>query len=392
MDVSFNNTQRAFAGKSLQDLRRMYLLFSILSQAWMVNIGKSLLNLALKVHFPIHWILKPSIFKQFCGGENIEEAVEIVNELEQNGIKSILDYSAEGIKDEAFFDTTVSQILATIEKSKTNSSIPFAVFKMTGICRLELLEKISLGETLSESESLEYEKVLLRVDLICRHAQSANISVIIDAEESWIQPAIDDMVEEMQDMYNKTQATVYNTLQMYRTDRLEYLKNQYEMAKTKNIHLGFKLVRGAYLEKERDRAIEKAYISPVFTFQEATHQAYNQAVDFCVQHIDRIALFAGTHNEESCYHLMEIMQTQNIPNHHPRIYFSQLFGMSDHISYNLSAAQYNVAKYLPYGPLKLVLPYLIRRAEENTSIRGQTGRELGLIKLEKKRRKSQKRK
>ena len=388
MKVTFENTQIAFDGKSASDISRMQALFSIVARPSLVKIGKAMLNISLFLHFPIRWILKPTIFKQFCGGETIDECEEVMLQLAKSNIQSILDYSAEGLNDEAHFDKVDSEILSTIDKSKIHSYIPFAVFKPSGIARIELLEKISCSLALNTAETLEYDKLIKRVETICEYAQRADIPVMIDAEESWIQAAIDLIVEKMSEKYNKTKAVVYNTLQMYRTDRLDYLKSQHGIAQMKGYKLGFKIVRGAYMEKERERAIEKSYPSPVYQTKEGTDKAYNLALDYIVEHNNEIALCAGTHNEESCYHLISLMEKHAIANNDTAVYFAQLYGMSDHITYNLSTANYNVAKYLPYGSLKLVLPYLIRRAEENTSIKGQTGRELQLIITEKSRRKA----
>ncbi|MEI8203948.1 MAG: proline dehydrogenase family protein [Bacteroidota bacterium] len=387
MKINFGNTQIAFSDKNVNVLSKMQILFVFVAHPSLVSFGKTMLRIALFLHLPIRWILKPTLFRQFCGGETIDECKEAMQQLANNNIHSILDYSAEGIKDKMHFDMVVEQILSTIDKSKSFNFIPFAVFKLTGIVHIELLEKMSCKMELTASELKEYDELIQRVEKICSYAQAANIPVMMDAEESWIQPAIDSIVEDMTEKYNREKPFVYNTLQMYRTDRLDYLKTQNEKAQKSGHKLGYKIVRGAYMEKERERAIQHNYPSPIYPTKSDTDTAYNQALDFCIEH--KIALCAGTHNEESCYHLIQLLENHTLQNDDSSVFFAQLYGMSDHISYNLSVAKYNVAKYLPYGPLKLVLPYLIRRAEENTSIKGQTGRELQLIVAEKNRRKQE---
>jgi proline dehydrogenase len=386
--ISFDNTKIAFSSKSDSELYRAYLLFKLIANPSLVNLGKSLTNIALTLHLPIKPIIKATIFKQFCGGESIAECEKTIENLAKYNIGTILDYSVEGKEDEKDFDVTTQEIINTIIKANTSKHIPFSVFKVTGICRFSLLEKVNAKLPLSENEALEFQRAKNRIEKICAKGFECNIPVLIDAEESWIQDAIDSMVEEMMQKFNKEKAIVFNTLQMYRHDRLEYLKKMFVKAQEENYLLGFKIVRGAYMEKERLRAKEKGYPSPIQPDKASTDRDYDAAIKFCIDNYERIAICAGTHNESSSALLAELIEQKKLYKTHPHFYFAQLLGMSDHISYNLSNAGYNVAKYVPYGPIKEVLPYLIRRAEENTSVAGQTGRELSLIIKERKRRKS----
>ncbi len=386
--LSFDNTEIAFSGKSPKDLNRSYWLFKIINNPVFVSIGKWLTLFALKIHLPIKRIIKATIFKQFVGGENIAQCVNTIELLGKFNIGTILDYSVEGSASEKDFDRCTHEIIATLDHAKNEKHIPFSVFKITGLCRYNLLEKVSAKKKISDEESKEFDRFRSRVNKICKYAYDCNIPVFIDAEESWIQAAIDDLANEMMLLYNKRRAIVFNTFQLYRKDRLSYLKQSFSMAETGNYFLGAKLVRGAYMEKERKRAHEMNYSSPIQDKKENTDTDYDAALQFCVENIGKIAVCAGTHNEKSSLYLTRLMKEKNLPNNHPHIFFSQLLGMSDHISFNLADAGYNVAKYVPYGPVKEVLPYLIRRAQENTSVKGQTGRELGLILKEKKRRKN----
>ncbi|MFZ5552276.1 MAG: proline dehydrogenase family protein [Bacteroidota bacterium] len=386
--LSFDNTEKAFAAKSDKDLKRASLLFKMVSRPMFVNIGKSLTVLAFKLRLPIKGLVKKTIFRQFCGGENIDECKARVEELGRSGIGTILDYSVEGKHSEEDLDKTSAEIIDTTKIAKGNPMIPFCVFKLTGVARFELLEKVSEEKELTEEEKKEYLRVVQRVDNICLNAYEADTPVFIDAEESWIQNAIDHLAHTMMAKYNKQKAIVFNTVQLYRHDRLTFTKNSIENAKKNGYKIGLKLVRGAYMEKERERAAEMNYPSPIQPDKSATDRDYNAALEFCLQHLDHVSICAGSHNEESALFLSQLMEKHHIAKNDKRIYFAQLLGMSDHISYNLSADSYNVAKYVPYGPVKEVLPYLIRRAQENTSVKGQTGRELSLIIKERKRRKS----
>jgi len=387
--ISFENTAVAFAGKNDADLKKAYWLFNLVSNPTLVKFGKVATHFALAMHLPIKGLVKKTIFKQFCGGETIEECDNAIKYLKDNGVGAILDFSVEGKHEIEDFDRTAQEIIKTIEAASKNTNIPFAVFKLTGVTTFGLLQSWSEG-TLNENDAPRKERATNRINAICAKAFELNVPVFIDAEESWIQPAIDEIALNLMRKYNGEKAIIYNTAQMYRHDRLAYIKDLYHIAEQENFHIGLKIVRGAYMEKERNRAEEKKYLSPIQPNKQATDNDFNAALDFCLAKVARISICAGTHNEESSIKLTELIAKFNIAKNDERIYFAQLFGMSDHISFNLADSGYNVAKYLPYGPVKEVLPYLIRRAEENTSVKGQTGRELGLINKELRRRKNKK--
>ncbi|MES2837213.1 MAG: proline dehydrogenase family protein [Bacteroidota bacterium] len=390
MSLSFDNTQIAFESKTNKDLNRSYWLFKMVGNPSLVIVGEKLTHFALATHLPINGMIKATIFKQFCGGENISECETAINQLAKYKIGTILDYSVEGKESETDFDATMNETIATVLKAKGNKAIPFSVFKVTGLARFALLEKVNAKQTLTDAEQQEFTRIKNRVEKICRTAFENDVRIFIDAEESWIQDAIDDLANDMMRLFNKNKAIVYNTYQLYRHDRLAYLKHSVENAIANNFYLGAKLVRGAYMEKERARAVEKNYPSPIQSDKQATDRDYDLACEYCIENNTRVAFCAGTHNELSSKKLADLMLQKNVSKDNENVFFSQLLGMSDHISYNLSKAGYNVAKYVPYGPVKEVLPYLIRRAKENTSVKGQTGRELGLIMKEKARREAEK--
>lgn len=386
--LSFNNTEIAFRYKSNKDLKRAYRLFKLVGKSWLVRIGKWATPLAFKLKLPISGIIKATIFKQFCGGETIDECENTIEILHKYSVGTILDYSVEGKTEEDGFEETCQEIIATLKKAENNPAIPFAVFKITGISRHALLEKLNdINNELTADEKREFTDVFKRVEKICKFAHDSGTPVFIDAEESWIQNTIDRLAEAMMLKYNKDKISVFNTFQMYRHDRLDYLKEQIAAAKRQNYTLGIKLVRGAYMEKERERAAEMDYPSPIQPDKISCDNDFNAALKLIVDNIDHCSLCAGTHNEESTLLLTELMNRKNISKSDERCYFSQLLGMSDHISFNLSYNNFKVAKYVPYGPIKEVMPYLLRRADENTSVAGQTGRELTLISTEWKRRK-----
>ncbi|MES2588197.1 MAG: proline dehydrogenase family protein [Bacteroidota bacterium] len=386
--ISFENTEIAFKSKTNRDLNKAYWLFKIIASPSIVKFGKSATNFALKAHLPINGIIKKTIFQQFCGGETIQECDAAIENLGAFGIGTILDYSVEGKTSSEDFEHTTLEIIDTINRASKSNTIPFAVFKITGIARFDILEKANLSEeTLSENDKKELDGIISRVERICLRASETQIPVFIDAEESWIQDIIDRIAENMMLKFNKEKAIIFNTLQMYRHDRIDFLEKAIEKAKKENYHYGIKLVRGAYMEKERARALAKSYPSPIQKDKLSSDLDYNRALEIIIKNIDCLALCAGTHNEESSLYLTKLMQENNLDVNDKRIYFAQLLGMSDHISFNLSNAMYNVAKYVPYGPIKEVIPYLLRRADENTSVAGQTGRELSLILKEKTRRK-----
>ncbi len=387
MEKIFNNTEAAFALKSDTELDRAYFLFKMIASEPLVKIGTAVTNFALKVHLPVERLIRATVFDHFCGGTTEEDCLPVVDKMYTKGVSSVLDYSVEAKEDESEFDKALEKTLKTIVFAKERAAIHFAVFKPTGFGRFELYEKLGEGKTLNATEQAEWERVLERFDIVCKTAHEMDVALLIDAEESWMQDAADNVVADMMRKYNKDKAIVFNTLQMYRWDRLDYLKKLHEEAKQQGFYIGMKIVRGAYMEKENKRAEEKGYISPICISKEATDINYDAAVSYMVEHIDTMAIFAGTHNEDSSYKLMELMSVNNISKNDERICFGQLYGMSDNISFNLAANGYNVAKYLPFGPVRDVMPYLIRRAEENTSVAGQTSRELNLIGAERKRRK-----
>ncbi len=345
--------------------------------------------IALKLRLPVNFIVKRTIFKQFCGGETIQECTSTIETLGKYKVGTILDYSVEGKFEEDDFDQTTRIIIETIEKAAQEKNIPFAVFKITGISKFSLLERASTDvNQLSNVEAIELEKVKNRIDNICSAAKKQNVPVFIDAEETWVQDIIDQWAFDMMILYNKEKCIVYNTIQMYRHDRLAFLEDCLQKAKKHNISYGIKLVRGAYMEKERNRAKEMGYLSPIQIDKESTDRDYDLALDYILKNINYLSLVAGTHNENSSKKLALSLEKHNITKDDSRIFFAQLLGMSDHISFNLADHSYNVAKYVPFGPIKEVMPYLLRRADENTSVAGQTGRELGLIKSELQSRKS----
>lgn len=387
MEKIFNNTQVAFSLKSDTELDRAYFLFKLIDSQPLVRIGTAVTNFAIKAHLPVEGLIRATVFDHFCGGVSENDCLPVVDKMFTKGVSSVLDYSVEGKEEEAQFDAALEMTLKTVEFAEEKKSIPFAVFKPTGFGRFELYEKLGEGQTLNAEEQAEWDRVVARFDTVCKAAHGKNVALLIDGEESWMQDAADDLVAEMMKKYNKEKAIVFNTLQMYRWDRLDYLKKLHEQAKQEGFYIGMKLVRGAYMEKEIKRAEEKGYPSPICATKEATDVNYDTAVLYMVEHLQKMAIFAGTHNELSSYKLMDLLRANNIDKNDERIWFGQLYGMSDNISYNLAENGYNVAKYLPFGPVRDVMPYLIRRAEENTSVAGQTSRELTLIKTERDRRK-----
>lgn len=380
--IDFNDTETAFTIKSDRQLKKAYWLFKLVANRSLVSFGKGVSSLAVKLGLPIKGIVKSTVYDQFVGGETIKECGAIIDTLEKHKVYCILDYSIEGKETEEAFDHTRDKTIETIEYGKNKGGIPFAVFKVTGVARFGLLEKISGKKSLSEKEQVEWGKAQGRVESICQKAFDHQLPVLIDAEESWIQEAIDQLAEGMMEKYNLQNPIVYNTLQMYRHDRLEYLKELHRKATQSSYNCAVKLVRGAYMEKERERAEKLGYPSPIQKHKDATDHDYDLALEYVCQNLNDISLVAGTHNEVSSKRLAELMDEHNIAKGDSRIWFSQLYGMSENLSFNLAKAGYNVVKYLPFGPVKETLPYLIRRAEENTSAAGQTNRELLLIQKE----------
>lgn len=387
---TFDNTEIAFRHKSDGALAKAYWMFKLIAYPWMVRVGKALINVALALRIPVGWAMRWNVFEHFCGGEDIESCQSTAQELNQYGIGTILDFSVEGKESDEDFERTFQEILHTADAAAGNSHIPFCVFKISGIARHALLQKVNACTVLDPPEVVEFKTVTDRVDAICKRAADGGTYVLIDAEESWIQDAIDEVALEMMRRYNRKRVVVFNTYQLYRHDRLDFLKQNLACAKEEGFHLGAKLVRGAYMEKERDRAEVLRYTSPIQPNKAASDQDFDRALKVCAENIDCMGVCVGTHNEVSSLYMTELMAQHGITKDDPRVYFAQLLGMSDHISFNLAAEGYNVAKYVPYGPIREVVPYLIRRAEENTSVAGQTGRELQLIQDERKRRKAKK--
>lgn len=387
MKIDFSNTEVAFANKSLRELRQAYFLFKTLSHPFLVSSGKALTKMSFRMGLPVKGVIKATVYEHFVGGETIEECHSAILKLLEGKVYTILDYSVEGKDSESDFDRTRDTIIETIEVSKTNSGVPLTVFKPTGLGRFGLYEKVNRKESLNAEESAEWERIMARFYAIAEAAHESGNPVMVDAEESWIQDCIDDIVQELMMKFNTVKPIVYNTLQMYRWDRIEFLKNAWSHANRHGYKIGVKVVRGAYMEKERDRAEKLGYKSPIQPTKDATDRDYDEALRFIVEHIDEISLVAGTHNEESSQLLVNLMEEKGLKLDDPRIWFAQLYGMSDHISFNLSHLGFNVVKYLPFGPVKDVMPYLFRRAEENTSVAGQTGRELTLLENELDRRK-----
>ncbi|MCG2461343.1 proline dehydrogenase family protein [Flavobacteriaceae bacterium F89] len=387
MNRIFEDTATAFVLKTDSELERAYFLFRMIANEPLVKIGAAATNFAIKAHLPVEKLIRATVFDHFCGGVNEKDCLSIIDKMYDKGVSSVLDYSVEGKETEKQFDAALEKTLQILNFVKEKEAMPFAVFKPSGFGRFALYKKVNLGKELNSKEQEEWSKVQGRFDTVCQKAHKLDVSLLIDAEESWIQDAADQLVEGMMHKYNKEKAIVFNTLQLYRWDRFDYAKRMVRLAKEDNFKLGFKLVRGAYLEKENDRAERKGYPTPICASKKETDDNFDAVMTYLMDHLEILSIFAGTHNELSSYNLMELMEQYGILPKDTRIWFGQLYGMSDNISFNLAARGYNVAKYLPFGPVRDVMPYLIRRAEENTSVAGQTSRELALLKKERDRRK-----
>jgi proline dehydrogenase len=386
--ISFENLKVAFASKSNAELRKMHLVFAMLNNKLVSDLGIALTKIGFALHLPIKGIMKKTMFGHFCGGETIAESTSAAQKLAEYGVESTLDYSVEGEGDEASYDHTCAEILKTIEKAENQPSLTFAVFKVTGLGDYQVMIKLQAGDTLSAEESLAFDRMKNRVDQLCNAAFQKGIKILVDAEESWFQDVIDDMAYEAMEKYNRETCIVYNTYQMYRHDMLERLKAAEVVARAKGYLFGAKLVRGAYMEKEADRAEEMGYESPIQPSKSATDKDYNLGVEFCIE--NGVYLVSGSHNEASNHFVVDLIEKHGIDKNSDRVFFAQLYGMSDNISFNLADAGYRVLKYVPYGPVEKVMPYLIRRASENSSISGQSSREFSMIKKEISRRKSSK--
>lgn len=382
----FNNTKDAFALKTDKDLKRSLFIFRIMSVPMMVPILTFFTKLSLKLRLPVDWIIRKTIFEQFCGGESQKQCMPLVKLMYTKKVHSVLDYSVEGKETEEEFNKAVDNKIAIIEFASKADEIPFAVAKPTGLGRFAIWEKVTCNEALTDAEEAEWKRIQQRFERVCKKAHELNVRLLIDAEESWMQDAADDLIERMMEKYNQEKPIIFNTLQCYRWDRLAYVKDIYKRAKKKGFKLGFKIVRGAYMEKENIRAAKKGYPTPICENKEATDVNFNAVMTYCLDHIDDISLFIGTHNEVSSYMGLEFLRQKGLAANDERVWFGQLYGMSDHISYNVAGIGSNAIKLVPFGPIRDVVPYLIRRAQENSSVQGEAGRELSLLLEEKHRR------
>ena len=385
-ELDFQDTETAFADKSDAELREKYKIFRMMNSPVLNEIGTRSAQLALSIGLPVGWLIKSTVFHQFCGGETIEECQPTVDRLGNSKIGTILDYSVEGKSSEDDFEKAKEETILNLKRAKNDDDIPFAVFKMTGIAPLGTLEKISNDLELKESNKVKWKSIQRRVEEICSYAHEIGQEVFIDAEETWIQDAIDDLAVSMMKKYNREKPLIFTTIQLYRTDGIDTLRRSHEKAVEEGYFYAVKLVRGAYMEKERDRAELENRPSPIFPDKEGTDRSFDESVEYCLENIEELAFVAGTHNEHSTQLLAQKMEAKGIPHDHPHVFFSQLYGMSDNLSFILAANGFNVSKYVPYGPVGDAVPYLIRRAQENSSVKGQVSRELEMISKELERR------
>ena len=394
MNISFDNTENAFAYKTDKELKGAKFLFNTMGFPWFVQIGTRITPFIMKTGLPVHGIIRKTIFKQFVGGETLEETAAVGATLGKYGVQVILDYGVEGKQGEDSFDEATEEFIRVIEYAATQTNIPFISIKVTGLARFGLLQTLNEAPRLRsgihdhEEEIDEWDRVRERMYSICEVAAEKNIGVLVDAEESWIQDPVDRLTMEMMEIFNKEKVIVYNTIQLYRHDRFHFLKLSHRIALQQGFMLGLKLVRGAYMEKERARAKERGYASPIQPDKESTDLDYNEALSYCIDHLNEISVIVASHNEESNLIAAKLLDEKGFPHNHQHIHFSQLYGMSDNVTFNLAGEGFSVSKYLPFGPIRDVIPYLMRRAQENSSVSGQTGRELSLIKKELKRRKA----
>lgn len=399
--ISFDNTEYAFAYKSDKELKKAKFLFSSMGIESLVRIGTRLTPWAIRVGLPVKGIIRNTIFRQFVGGETLEQTAVVANKLGEFNVQVILDYGVEGKEGEDNFDHATEEFIRVIKYAATQRTMPFMSIKVTGFARFTLLEKLDAAatdrsgyqgtvhtEVLNDAEKAEWDRVVNRMERIISTAADHKIGVLVDAEETWIQDPVDALTMQMMEKYNRNRVVVFNTIQLYRRDRLQFLKDSFAQVEQRGFILGAKLVRGAYMEKERKRAAEMNYESPIQPNKEASDRDYNAGVAFCLDHIDQISLIVASHNEYSNLRATQILDEKKIAHNHPHVHFSQLYGMSDNITFNLAKAGFSVSKYLPFGPISDVVPYLMRRAQENSSVAGQTGRELGLIRKEVERRKA----
>lgn len=383
----FDNTEVAFRLKTDSELERAHFLFKMISKEPLVRIGTAVTKFAINAKLPVEGLIRSTVFDHFCGGVNEEDSMPTVDKLFDAGVYSVLDYSVEGKEEEAQFDATTEKVIELTKFAENKEAMPFSVFKPTGFGRFEIFQKITEKQPLTADEEQQWQNIVSRYEVVSKTAADRNIRLLIDAEHSWMQGAADMLCEQLMEKYNKETPIVFNTLQLYRWDRFDYLKKEHQKAKEGGYKIGFKIVRGAYLEVENERAKEKGYPTPICKNKQATDDNFDEVMTYMLENLEDISIFIGTHNEESTYKAMELMEKLGIDNKDDRVWFGQLYGMSDHITFNLAELGYNVTKYIPFGPVKDVMPYLIRRAEENTSVAGQTSRELTLLQREKQRRK-----
>ncbi|WP_222930321.1 proline dehydrogenase family protein [Larkinella punicea] len=397
--IDLDNTADAFAYKTDQQLRKAQVMFTLMNQNWLVSLGAGLTSLAVKWNLPVKGLIRSTIFEQFVGGESLDQTIDTIKTLDRFNVQAILDYGAEGKETEADFDRTKEEFIRVVRFAATRPNVPLMGIKITGLARFALLEKLNPlvrltdqtvdidTSSLTPSEKQEWERVVSRTVEVCETGANLNIGIVIDAEESWIQDTIDALTMQVMTVFNQKDAVVFNTVQLYRHDRLSFLERSFALAQNRNAILGVKIVRGAYMEKERKRALERNETVLIQPDKAASDRDFDAAIDFCLDHLDRISLIVASHNEYSVQHTVQKLLDADLPLNHPHIHFSQLFGMSDHITFNLAKMGCNVSKYLPYGPIADVIPYLMRRAQENSSVAGQTSRELFLIRKEVARRK-----
>ncbi len=388
LEIDFSDTEIAFGMKTDKQLKKAAWLFNLMNKQWLVNIGSSLGLAAIKLRVPFaESIIKNTIFEQFCGGTTLLETMPVIDALFEKKVLTVLDYGAEAKEKEVDFNHTMKEAIRAVEFAERTQAVPVVSAKITGMARFGLLESVQKGEPFTTETRTEYKIVLKRLDAICHVAAQRGVSIFFDAEESWIQDSIDHLVTVMMRRYNRGKVVIYNTFQLYRKDRLQFLFDSYNLAKKGGYQLGAKLVRGAYLDKERERAEQMNYPSPIHENKAATDDAYNTAIRFCVDHYEDLASCNASHNQGSMLLQAQLIAEKSITRNHTHLNFCQLYGMSDHLTFNLSAKGFNVAKYVPYGPVREVIPYLIRRAEENSSVTGDMGREYELVDKELKRRK-----
>lgn len=382
----FNNTKRAFALKNDEELKKAIFIFKMMDYQWLVSIGTWLMNMALKLKLPVQGLIEKTVFEMFCGGTSQQDCMPVVNEMHEMNVYTVFDYSTEGKETEEEFEKGIQKNIEIIEFASDHEQIPFTVFKPTSVGAFAIWEKVSAEETLTDAEQKSWANIERRVDKLCKTAFDLKVKLLMDAEESWIQTAADELIEKMMAKYNQEQVFIYTTVQCYRWDRLQYIKDLRKRARNKGFKVGVKIVRGAYMEKENARAHKMGYPTPICEDKEATDVNYNAVVLYTMQHLDDISIYIGTHNEVSSYLAMQIIEEKELDKNDDRIWFSQLYGMSNHITFNLALNGYNAAKFTPFGEVDEVIPYLIRRAKENSSVKGQTGRELALLQEEKQRR------